>query len=648
MTAAAEKHEFQADVAEVLSIVVNSLYSHKEVFLRELISNASDSLDHFSFKCLTEHELQDGDELRIEIIPDKLGRTLTVRDNGVGMSRDELVSNLGTIARSGSRELMKTLRAEAKNDLSLIGQFGVGFYSAYLVAEEVEVISRAAGSDEAWSWRSDAKSEFFVEPAERSRRGTDVILRLREGEDEFLDEWTLKGLVRKYSDFVRYPIVLHIERDKDGDKEVEEETINNARALWARPKSEIPQEQYHEFYKHLTHDWKDPLAYTHFKVEGAQSLTGILFVPGTAPLDLFEPKSRGVRLFVRRVFIMDDVSEMLPEWLRFLRGVIDSEDLPLNVSREMLQQDKSTKFIRKQIVHKALVLLEELAAEGEITRTPEAGEDKGEVRVRRFDELWREFGRVLKEGVHYDFENKERIAKLLRYKSSLSEGWTSLSEYLLRMKSDQPGIYYLTAETLEAAQGSPHIEALQKKSYEVLFMTDPIDEWVVQSLAEFEGRKLISAAKGSLDLPESDQERKQRTEQKEEYESLLVSILKALGERVKEVRITDRLTESPACLVTDAHGLSPHLERILRANGREVPAQKRILEVNPEHAVIAALKEMVEDENKAAEVEDWCRLLFDQALVAEGSLPEDPGRFARSVSKLMEQVAQLPPQDPAS
>ncbi|MHC5064320.1 MAG: molecular chaperone HtpG [Planctomycetota bacterium] len=646
MSSTTESHSFQAEVNQVLSIVVNSLYSHPEIFLRELISNASDALDKLSFKSLTDHELLGDDkELRIEIIPNPDGRTLLIRDNGIGMSHDELIENLGTIARSGSKKLMEALSGDEKKDLSLIGQFGVGFYSSFLVADKVTVTSRAAGEDKAWQWQSEAKNEFQIEESEKGSRGTNIILHLKEGCDEHLSEWSLKSLIRKYSDYVRYPIRLQVERskeiegekDEDGKPKTEQvkewETVNQANALWTRPKSEITQEQYDEFYKHLSHDWQEPLTHSHFKIEGTQELSGLLFVPKTAPMDLFERKNHGLRLFIKRVFIMDDCEELLPDWLRFMRGIVDSEDLPLNVSRELLQQDRVTKAIRKQITVKSLALIEDLAKEGETEVEGEEGEEK--TTRNRYLEFWSQFGRVLKEGIHTDAGYKDQIAGLLRYESSREEGLTSLAEYVDRMGEDQPGIYYITAESIDAARNSPQLEGLKKAGYEVLFMADPVDEWILPSLMEFEEKKLIPAAKGNLDLPESEEEKKEQEEKASEFSGLLEKVKGNLEENVKEVRLTRRLTDSPACLVSDEQALSPHLERILRANGQPVPEQKRILELNPEHPVVERLQSMAES-GDSAELERWSRLVLDQALLAEGTMPADPAAFAKAISELMQ------------
>ena len=640
MPESTEKHAFQADVNQVLSLVVNSLYTHKEVFLREVISNASDALDQLSFRALTDPSAMGEDkELRIELLPDEAGKTLTIRDNGVGMDHDALVKNLGTIAHSGTKRLLESLSGDERRDLRLIGQFGVGFYSAFLVAERVEVITRAAGGESAWKWESAADGEFTVTPAERAGRGTDVVLHLKSGESDFLRDWSIRELVRKYSDFVRHPIRLRVVKKAEGDEKAEPvatwDQVNQANALWTRPKAEVTKEQYDEFYKHLTHDWEAPLAHTHFKVEGVQEMSGLLFVPRRRPMEFLTTKRPGVRLFVRRVFIMDDCEELLPEWLRFLRGVVDSDDLPLNVSREFLQKDRGTQQIRKQIVRHALSMLEDLAAEGET----KVKDDKGEERsVRRYDELWRNYGRVLKEGVHADGQNRERIAKLLRYESSHGAGLTSLAEYVARMPSGQPAIYFVSAESRPAAEASPHIEGLRKRGYEVLWFTDPVDEWVVDSLREFDGKKIVSAAKGALDVPQDEQEKKKTEEQTGLFASLLSRLKTALADGVSDVRVSNRLTDSPACLVTEEHGMSPHMERLMRANRYEVAPQKRILEINPDHKVIQRMQALAEDAANEPKVADLCTMLYDQALVAEGSPPSDPARFAKQLTRMMEEV----------
>ena len=632
MSATVEKHVFQAEVNEVLSLVVNSLYSHREVFLRELISNAADAIDQLNFRALTEHKLLGDDkELSIEIVRDEQAGTLTIRDNGIGMTHDELVSHLGTIARSGSKKLMQSLSPEQKKDLSLIGQFGVGFYSAFLVADSVTVVTRKAGSDDTWIWESEAKGSFEVRQGERATRGTDVILQLKEDAKEYLQEWPIRDLVRKYSDYVRWPIRMAIERGDGEEKKVELQTLNQAKALWTRSKAEVDDAQYREFYKAVSHDWQDPLAWTHFKVEGTHELTGLLYLPQKAPFDVVDRRKSGVRLFVKRVFIMDDAQEIVPEWLRFVRGVVDSEDLPLNVSREILQRDQTTRFIRKQVVARTLTLLEELADEGETEREIDGEKQK----VRRFDLFWEEFGRMLKEGVYHDVESRDRLAKLLRFRSSRDDAagsaWHGLADYRARMPESQKAIYYVAADTLATAKASPHIEALKKHGFEVLLMTDTIDEWVVDALREFDGLPFVSAAKGALDLPESEAEKQHKEAKEKELAPVLERAQKALADHVKTVRVTDRLTDSPACLVSDEHGMSARQERVLREAGHDVPKQKRILELNADHPVTKKLAAI----GDAARFADWANLLYDQALLAEGALPADPAAFARRVAELM-------------
>ena len=628
MTATIEKHVFQAEVNEVLSLVVNSLYSHREVFLRELISNAADAIDQLNFRALTEHTLLGDDkELRIELIRDDKAGTLTIRDNGVGMTRDEMIGNLGTIARSGSKKLMQSLSAEQKKDITLIGQFGVGFYSAFLVADSVTVISRKAGSGEAWQWTSQAKGDFEVQKVERAGRGTDVILHLKDDAKEYLNEWPVREVVGKYSDFVRWPIRMEIERGGGDEKKLEWTTLNQARALWTKAKGDVTDEQHREFYKSLAHDWNDPLAWTHFKVEGTHELSGLLYVPGKAPFDLVEKRKSGVKLFVKRVFIMDDAQEIVPEWLRFVKGVVDSEDLPLNVSREILQKDATTRFIRKQVVGKTLTLLEELAAEGETEREVDGEKQK----VDRFLQFWGEFGRLLKEGVYHDVDARDRLSKLLRFRSTKDDGFHSFAAYVARMPADQKAIYYVAADSLSTAKASPHIEALKKRGYEVLLLTDAIDEWIVDALRQFDDKPFVSAAKGALDLPESDEQKQAKEAKQKELAPLTERMQKALAEQVKSVRVTDRLTDSPACLVNDEHGMSARQERVLRDAGHDVPTQKRILELNADHAVVKKLQGLA-DETAFA---DWSALLYDQALVAEGTLPADPAAFARRLTALM-------------
>jgi molecular chaperone HtpG len=623
---AAETFRFQAEVNQLLHIVVHSLYSHKEIFLRELVSNASDAIDKLKFRALTEHDLLGEEkEFEIRIRPDRERKTITIEDTGVGMTRDELVQNLGTIAHSGTRKFLEAIREkDASRDLSLIGEFGVGFYASYLVAEEVEVVSRAAGATEAWKWTSDAKGSFTVEPAERAARGTAVTLKLRDDQAEFLDEWRLRDLVERYSDYVSHPIKLEVEREKDGKKEKTLEVINAASALWRRPKAEIKDEQYDEFYKHLTHDWERPLARTHFKVEGNNEFTGLLFVPKRPPFDLFDRnKRRGVRLFVKRVFIMDDCEELLPEYLRFVRGVIDSDDLPLNVSRELLQQAELVRTIRRHVTKKTLDLLEELAKE----------------RPADYADFWKAYGAVLKEGLHFDHENRARIAKLCRFDTTRDEGLVALADYVGRMQPGQEAIYYVIGESRKALAGSPHIERLRKKGIEVLLLTDAVDEWAVEGLREFEGKKLVSAMKADLKVGETDEEKKAREEKAGALKPLCERFQAVLKEHVSEVRASERLEESPVCLVVPPGGLHAHMERLLRAHDREVPPAKRILELNPHHPLIAHLDALEKKEPGSAKLTEWIELLHDQALITEGSPIADPARFARGMTALLLEAA---------
>jgi len=636
MSSTAEKHTFQAEVNEVLSLVVNSLYSHREVFLRELISNSADALDQLNFRALTDHALLGDDkELRVELVRDDEAGTLTIRDNGVGMTRDELIENLGTIARSGSKKLMQSLSAEQKKDVSLIGQFGVGFYSAFLVADAVTVTSKKAGSDESWTWKSEAKGEFEITEAGREGRGTEITLQLKDDAKDYVQEWPVREVVRKYSDYVRWPIRMEVERTTgEGEEQKTEKewlTLNQAQAIWTRSKSDVEDSDYQEFYKSLSTDWNPPLAWTHFKVEGTHELTGLLYLPEKAPFDLTDRSKSGVKLFVKRVFIMDDAQEIVPEWLRFVRGVVDSEDLPLNVSREILQKDATTRFIKKQVVGKTLTLLEELAAEGATEREVEGSEEKQT--VNRYERFYGEFSRNLKEGVYHEHDARERLAKLLRFHTTHGDddAMTGLADYVSRMDAEQKSIYYVAADSLPAAQASPHIEALKKHGHEVLLMTESIDEWVVDALREFDGKQLVSAAKGALDLPESDEDKKKKEEAEKELAPVLERVQKALDDHVSAVRVTDRLTDSPACLVTAEGGMSARQEKVLREAGHDVPEQKRILELNAGHAVVQKLQGL-EDEGRFA---DWSALLYDQALLAEGSLPTDPAAFSRRVTSLM-------------
>ncbi|MGR2682219.1 MULTISPECIES: molecular chaperone HtpG [Chromobacterium] len=628
MSALKETLGFQTEVKQLLQLMIHSLYSNKEIFLRELISNASDAADKLRFEGLAKPELFENEpELKITIGYDAEARTLTIADNGIGMSRDEVIANIGTIAKSGTKAFFEQLSGDAKKDANLIGQFGVGFYSAFIVADKVTLTTRRAGdaADSATRWESEGAGEYTLEQVEKAGRGTEIVLHLKEGEDELLNDWKLKGIVRKYSDHISIPIEMKKGNSYGENGEVivsdEMEAVNSASALWTRGKSEISEEQYKEFYKHVAHDFTDPLAWSHARVEGRQEYTELLYIPSRAPFDLFDrERKQGVKLYVRRVFIMEDTEKLMPHYLRFVRGVIDSNDLPLNVSREILQESKDIDAIRNGCVKKVLGLLEDLAA-----NQPE-----------KYAEFWQEFGQVLKEGVGEDMANKERIAKLLRFVSTASEGaepTVTLSDYVARMKEGQDKIYYITADTLAAAKNSPHLEVFKKKGVEVLLLTDRVDEWVVGSLFEFDGKALQSVAKGALDLgaleDEADKEAQKQVE--ESAKPVVEKVQKALADRVKDVRATARLTESPACLVAGEHDMSAHLERMLKAAGQKVEASKPTLEINPEHVLVKKLA----DEADEARASDLAQVLYDQALLAEGGKLEDPAAFVKRINKLM-------------
>ena len=615
---------FQAEVKELLQLMIHSLYSNREIFLRELISNASDACDKLRFEAIADGGLfEDAPDLAIHVDYDAGARTLTVADNGIGMSRDEVIANLGTIAKSGTREFFSRLTGDQQKDAHLIGQFGVGFYSSFIVADKVTVVTRRAGlaPAEGVRWESDGGGAFDIETIDVPRRGTTITLHLRDGEDDLLSGHRLRAIVRKYSDHIVVPILMHKEEWKD-DKHVklpEEETVNQASALWARPKSEITDEQYREFYKHVSHDFEDPLAWTHARVEGRQEYTELLYVPARAPFDLWDRNARhGIRLYVRRVFIMDDAEQLLPAYLRFVRGIVDSNDLPLNVSREILQESRDIEAIRGGCTKKILALLETLA-----------GSEKD-----KYAQFWAAFGRVLKEGVGEDFANRDKVAGLLRFASTHGDSadeTVALADYVGRMKEGQDKIYYVTAETFNAAKNSPHLEVFRRKGIEVLLLSDRVDEWVVGHLTEFDGKPLVSVAKGGLDLGalEDEAERKAGETEATELGPLIERLKQSLGERVKDVRITRRLTDSPACLVSDEHDVGGNLARILKAAGQKAPDTKPILEINPKHPVVLRL------ESDTAHFDDWAAVLLDQALLAEGGQLDDPATFVKRVNQLM-------------
>jgi len=625
---ARETMGFQAEVKQLLHLMIHSLYSNREIFLRELISNASDACDKLRFESLHNPGLLDGEgDFRIRIGFDTNAKTLTISDNGVGMSREEVIANLGTIAKSGTREFFAHLTGDQQKDANLIGQFGVGFYSSFIVAERVVVTTRRAGvaADQAVRWESDGSGEFTVEMVEKAERGTEITLHLREGQDDLLSGWKLRSIIRKYSDHIVQPIVMKKEEFKDGQETVtdEDETVNKASALWARSKNDITEDEYKEFYKHVAHDFEEPLTWTHARVEGKQEYTQLLYIPSRAPFDMWDRNARhGVKLYVRRVFIMDDAEQLMPVYLRFVRGVVDSADLPLNVSREILQESKDIEAIRNGCSRRVLSMLEDLANSDE-----PGGKEK-------YAKFWGEFGKALKEGVGEDFANKEKIAKLLRFASThadTADEAVSLADYSGRMKPEQDKIYYITAETFNAAKNSPHLEIFRKKGIEVLLLTDRVDEWVVSHLTEFEGKQLVSVAKGDLDLGKLEDEAEKKEQEKDagEFKELTDKIASSLGEKVKEVRVTHRLTDSPACLVADEFGMSGNLARILKAAGQKAPEAKPILEINPKHPVVLRLRY---EEKK---FDDWAAVLFDQAMLAEGGQLDDPASFVKRMNQLM-------------
>jgi len=615
---------FQAEVRQLLQLMIHSLYSNREIFLRELISNASDACDKLRFEALHNEALFENDfDLKIRVDYDAAAKTLTIADNGVGMSRDEAIANLGTIAKSGTQEFFKQLTGDQQKDANLIGQFGVGFYSSFIVADKVTVHTRRAGETpgQGVRWESDGGGDFSVEMAEKATRGTEITLHLREGQEDLVDGQKIRSIIRKYSDHIVQPIFMKKEEWKDGkhEKLAEDETVNQASALWARPRTDVTDEQYKEFYKHVGHDFEDPLAWTHARVEGRQEFTHLLYVPARAPFDLWDRDARhGIKLYVRRVFIMDDAEQLMPSYLRFVRGVVDSNDLPLNVSREILQESKDIEAIRGGCTRKVLALLEDLATN-----------DK-----EKYAKFWGAFGKVLKEGAGEDHANKDRIAGLLRFASThvdTPDPVISLADYQSRMKEGQDKIYYVTADSFNAARNSPHLEVFRRKGIEVLLLSDRVDEWVVGHVTEFEGKPLVSVAKGGLDLGalENETERKEREQEATELGDLVGRIKSSLGERVKDVRVTHRLTESPACLVADEHDMSGNLARLLKAAGQQGPAVKPILEINPKHPVVLRLK------TEEKKFDDWSAVLLDQALLAEGGQLDDPATFVKRINALM-------------
>lgn len=622
---AKEKFGFQAEVKQLLHLMIHSLYSNKEIFLRELISNASDAADKLRFESLKDPLIMvDDPDLKVWVDFDKDKKTLTIRDNGIGMTKEEVIQNLGTIAKSGTREFLSSLTGDKAKDTKLIGQFGVGFYSAFMVADKVTVVTRKAGKpkEQAIEWTSNGDGEYEIQTTTKDSRGTDITLHLKADEDELLNNWRLQHIIRKYSDHLTLPVLM--KNDKN-----EEEVVNRATALWTLPKQEVTEEQYKELYKHIAHDFEDPMIWGHNKVEGKMEYTTLLYIPSRAPFDLWQSgKSRGLKLYVRRVFIMDDADQFLPHYLRFVRGIIDSNDLPLNISREMLQGNRVIDAIRTAVIKRVLSMLEQLNTD-----------DK-----EKYQKFWKEFGQVLKEGPAEDFANKEQVAKLLRFSTSLTDSETqdvSLDDYISRMKPEQDKIYYITADSFNAARNSPHLEIFRKNGIEVLLLSDRVDEWLVSHLTEYQGKHLQSVARGSLDsnLLQSADDKKLEEKHKiaeGDFAKTLEKVKELLKDKVKEVRLSRRLTSSPACIVVDEQDLSSQMERILRAAGQKVPEHKPILELNSDHPMVKRLADEIEGVHFA----DWANILLDQAILAEGGHLNDPATFVKRLNTLLVEMAE--------
>ena len=620
-----ETLEFQTEVKQLLQLMIHSLYSNKEIFLRELISNGSDACDKLRFEALGNDKLYEGDtELRIRIDIDKDARTLTVTDTGIGMTRDEVVDNIGTIAKSGTRQFFESLTGDQAKDSQLIGQFGVGFYSSYIVADKVTLTTRRAGlgAEHGVRWSSAGDGEFTLETVERPQRGTEVVLHLREGEDEFLESFRVKSIINKYSDHIPLPIEM-LGAAEEG-KDASYEAVNKASALWTRPRNEVSEEEYKEFYKHVAHDFEDPMKWVHSHVEGNQSYKTLFYIPSRAPFDLYDRDSRhGIKLYVHRVYIMDDAEQLMPYYLRFVRGLVDSDDLPLNVSREILQHNKLIDTIRAGSIKKVLGLLEAM-----VKNEPDLYKD-----------FWKQFGNVLKEGPGEDFANKERIAKLLRFSSTKTDSEeqdVSLDDYIARMKDGQDTIYFVTADSFAAAKNSPHLQIFRRKGIEVLLLSDRVDEWLVSHLTEYDGKSLASIAKGELDLDKlaDEDEKKAAKETEEEYADLVKRMQEVLGERVNTVRVSQRLTDSPSCLVMGEQDMAVHMQQMLKQAGHDVPVSKPDLEINPAHPLVSRLKDEADD----ARFSSWSNVLLDQAMLSEGGQLEDPVAFVNRLNDLLQEM----------
>jgi len=632
-----ETHAFKTEVQQLLKLIVNSLYSNREIFLRELVSNASDAIDRLRFNAQTEPDIQGDDtDFKIKITRDGLHNTREVSDNGIGMTHDEVLENIGTIAQSGTTAFMEAIEQSNREDTltpELIGQFGVGFYSAFMVAEKVTILTRAAGSEAAVRWESFGDGTFTIEETVKETRGTDITLALKKpgkDEEDFTDEWTIRNIIKKHSDFVSYPVVMDVEKDepipeaeqikdKDGKpigettrKVVREETLNSMKAIWAKNKSEVTDEEHEEFYKHISHDWNAPLARLHMKFEGTTEYTALLYIPSQAPFDLFSPdRKHGVHLYCKRVFIMDDCRELMPEYFSFVKGVVDAPDLNLNVSREILQHDRLVRNIRRNLVKKLFELLKNM--------TPDD-----------YEKFYAEFGPILKIGVHTDPENQKKLADLIRYRTTKSKDkMISLKEYVDNMQPDQKDIYYITGDNLATLLNSPHLETLKEKDVEVLLMSDPIDEWVVQSLTEYDGKSLKSAEKGDLDLNKIDDKKK------DDYQSLFGFIKATLQDKVREVKSSTHLKDSVACLSGENHDMSAYMEKILKASGQTPPGVKRVLELNMDHPVLKKIKQLYESDRDNPTLKDYSDLLFDMAVISEGGKLDDPARFSKKVGNMM-------------
>jgi len=622
-----ETLNFQAEAKQLLQLMIHSLYSNKEIAIRELVSNASDAEDKLRFQALDDSKLyEDDSELKIKIDYDKSNRTITISDNGIGMNREDIINNIGTIARSGTKEFLSQLSGDQAKDANLIGQFGVGFYSSFIIADEVTLETRRAGSKESFRWTSKGDGEFTIEEIDKKSRGTDITLTLKKDEDEFLDDWRLREIVKKYSDHITLPIVMKKTDFKDGEtvKTDEDETVNDASAIWARNKKDIKTKDYNEFYKSLSYDSEPPLTYFHNRVEGNQEYISLLYIPSKAPHDLYDNRERnqGVKLYVKRIFIMEATEKLMPQYLRFVKGVIDSSDLPLNVSREILQDSKAVEAIRSGTVKKIISSLEDMAK-----KKPED-----------YEKFWNEFGRVLKEGPAEDFTNKEKIAGLLRFATTQDDSdkqSASFDSYIGRMKPEQESIYYITADSFMAAKNSPHLEIFKKKDIEVLLLGDRVDEWLISNLTEFKGKKFQSIAKGELDLGklENESEKGKKKKIEEKAKTLIEKIKKSLGDKVKDVKVTHRLTDSPACLVVGEHDISGNLERILKAAGQNTPDNKPILEINPEHKLIEKLKTF----EGTDDFDEYTSVIFDQAMLSEGAQLDDPVNFIKRINRFLVQ-----------